>query len=326
MQTFPVLTAGGAALRALAPARSLRVLAVFQRSFYCEGDEGALVCIGPPGMGAGPLNAIASLPAGLDWPAHGLRPGLRAAVEACTLGVGDFRFDLRDVLHWRPVRLPGPVGASRLAAGLASLRAAFAVRHPSEGLAPLILPLAAGSADLPPDLPNAGPLASTAWQSVRALAGWLGDTLGERLESAPPPPADTETLIGLGPGLTPSGDDCLAGMLIALHALGAHGLAYSLGSWVLARAADRTHRIALGHLACAAAGEGAEALHETLAALCAPAASGLDRCLDALGRIGHSSGWDALAGVTAAIRAALAGRSRAGPLPASPDYSRKTRE
>jgi hypothetical protein len=139
----------------------------------------------------------------------------------------------------------------------------------------------------------------------------LGLVLGDPARPTPPP-AETEGLIGLGPGLTPSGDDFLGGTLIALHALGAHAAACRLGPWVLARAGDRTHRISLGHLACAAEGEGAGALHGALAAICSPGAPGLGRCLEALGRIGHSSGWDALAGVVAATRSLVVGSEARG--------------
>jgi hypothetical protein len=316
MQSFHVLTMGRMSLGALAPGQALRVLAVFRRTFYCQSDDGALVCIGPPGMGAGPLNAIVPLPAGLDWPACGLRPGLRAGTDERTFRVGDLRFDLRGALRWRPPPIPGPASPSRLTEGLANLRAVWAMRLRSDGLGPMILPLATGSAELPPDLADAGPLVRAAWRSVRPLTGWLGCSFGERSEPDPPP-AETENLIGLGPGLTPSGDDCLAGMLIALHALGAQLLASSLGRWVLSRAVDRTHRISLGHLACAAGGEGAEALHETLASLCSPGAPGLGRCLDTLGRIGHSSGWDALTGAVAGMRAVVAGAKTPASLPDS---------
>jgi hypothetical protein len=309
MQTFPILTAGAAALRGLAPARSLRVLAVFQRTFYCEGHERALVCVGPAGIGAGPLNAIVSLPEGLEWPALGLSPGAPASSDGRTLRVnGRLCFDLGWACPWRPAPLIHPVGAPRLAAGLAALGVALGARPRLEGLGPLITPLAAPAADLPDDLPDASLLVRAAWRGIRPLAGWLTRVLHDPAGQAPPPPAETQGLIGLGPGLTPSGDDCLGGALIALHALGARAAADRLGRWVLSRAGDRTHRISRGHLACAVGGEGAAALHETLAALCAPGAPDLDRCLDALGRIGHSSGYDALTGVVAATRA-VAGRT-----------------
>jgi len=56
-------------------------------------------------------------------------------------------------------------------------------------------------------------------------------------------------------------------------------------------------------LACAAEGEGAAALHDMLAALGNPVAPGFAGHLDAIDAIGHTSGWDALAGavVTAAV-------------------------
>ena len=84
-----------------------------------------------------------------------------------------------------------------------------------------------------------------------------------------------ESLIGLGPGLTPSGDDLLGGVLITLRALGWPQAADTLGCWLLPRARARTHAISYAHLACAAGGEGAAALHDTLATLCSPGAPGL---------------------------------------------------
>jgi hypothetical protein len=309
MRIFPVLQVGEAARRALAPGQVARILAVFSRTIYCDGEDRALICIGPPGIGAGPLNAILPLPDGLNWSALGLCPGVPASADGRTLRVSDhLLFDLTSARPWRPAPLPHPVDGPLLVAGLAALATALAARPRPDGLGPLIAPLAAMSADLPPDLPDASRLVRAAWRGVRPLTDWLGGILRDPAGPIPPPPPEAEGLIGLGPGLTPSGDDFLGGMLIALHALGAHAAARRLGPWVLAQAEDRTHRISQGHLACAAEGEGAGALHEALAAICFPGSPGLGRCLEALGGIGHSSGWDALAGVVAATRS-LAVRS-----------------
>jgi len=308
MRTFLVLQIGEAARRALAPGQVARVLAVFSRTFYCEGEDRALVCIGPPGIGAGPLNAIGLLPDGLEWSTLDLCPGAPASTDGRTLRVsGQFLFDLTSARPWRPEPLPHPIDGWLLTAGLAALATALAAGPRPDGLGPLIAPLAAMSADLPPDLPGASRLVRAAWRGVRPLTDWLDIVLRDPAGPAPPPPAEVEGLIGLGPGLTPSGDDFLGGTLIALHALGAHAAACRLGPWVLARASDRTHRISLGHLACAAEGEGAGALHGALAAICSPGSAGLGRCLETLGGIGHSSGWDALAGVVAATRSLAVG-------------------
>jgi len=121
--------------------------------------------------------------------------------------------------------------------------------------------------------------------ALEALDSWL---VGNALKT------EIETIIGLGPGLTPSGDDYLGGVLIALHALGRASQAGSLWRWLEPRLARGTSAISAAHLAAAAAGQGHEALHEVLNG------SGDVARLDG---VGHCSGWDALAGALAVLRA-----------------------
>lgn len=110
-----------------------------------------------------------------------------------------------------------------------------------------------------------------------------------------------DCLIGLGPGLTPAGDDFVGGALIALRAFGHGGAADRIAAWALPLAESQTSRISRAHLACAAQGQGHETLHALLCALSrkaeerAAALAGLDR-------MGHSSGRDAAAGALRAIR------------------------
>lgn len=137
-------------------------------------------------------------------------------------------------------------------------------------------------------------------RAAEAFIGWLQGG------AALPAPAAASALIGLGPGLTPAGDDFVGGALIALHARGRRDAAARIGRWALALAERRTGRISRAHLACAARGEGHEALHALLAARDPDAAVA---AMDALDRVGHSSGWDAAAGALAAL-----GPFRAGTL------------
>jgi len=109
-----------------------------------------------------------------------------------------------------------------------------------------------------------------------------------------------EELVGLGPGLTPAGDDYLGGQMIALRAFGRADEAERMAAWVLPLARERTSRISRAHLECAAAGEGHEALHELLANL--GDVQAVERSLERLSRIGHSSGMDAAAGALLALR------------------------
>jgi hypothetical protein len=131
-------------------------------------------------------------------------------------------------------------------------------------------------------------LAEHALPALEALDEWLRHGLGV-------PPA-AQALIGLGPGLTPSGDDYLGGILVALHALARDAQAAMLWRWLQPQLAARTSAISAAHLAAAAEGEAHEALH---AVLQDPSPASLAR-LDA---VGHCSGWDALAGAAAVLRA-----------------------
>jgi hypothetical protein len=110
-------------------------------------------------------------------------------------------------------------------------------------------------------------------------------------------------LVGLGPGLTPSGDDFLGGLLFAAHSL---KRAYPQDfNWeeepvmdLIDWASTQTHPISHAILRDHAFGHGPEPLHDVVASLlngrdldCTMA--GVTRLL----QIGDSSGWDILAGM-----------------------------
>ncbi len=102
-------------------------------------------------------------------------------------------------------------------------------------------------------------------------------------------------LLGLGEGLTPSGDDALVGIEAALHALD-HPLAGFLGA-ALDDVDARTTAVAATLLRHAASGEFAERLHVLLDALTGPADDALPRSIAQAVTWGASSGTDCLVGV-----------------------------
>jgi hypothetical protein len=108
-------------------------------------------------------------------------------------------------------------------------------------------------------------------------------------------PEEAATLVGMGNGLTPAGDDLIGGALIALRTVGKRRTADQLAKWALRLARARTNRISYAHLTCAASGQGHEALHLALNAILSGQRN-LEKELSALKQIGHSSGMDALSG------------------------------
>ncbi|HET6952834.1 MAG TPA: DUF2877 domain-containing protein, partial [Acidimicrobiales bacterium] len=130
-------------------------------------------------------------------------------------------------------------------------------------------------------------------------------------------PAGARALLGRGTGLTPAGDDLLAGALAALRAVGSPA-ADDLGAAVRTLAPARTTRLSAALLDAADRGavvpEAAAVLRATEAAA-APArrqgrAGALAGAVDRLVAVGHTSGWHLaaglLAGLTHARRAAVA--------------------
>ena len=314
---IPVLCAGHVAAEALGAEVRWEVLAVFRRSVYCRGAGGALLCLGPLSLGVGPLNLLCALPDGLCWDAGLLAPGQTGSCDGGRLRLADrWTFRLEGAVVWRPARPPVPVDSAIVAAGLARLAQELSDRPERGGLQPLLPWLARGLFPPSEGWPASTPLLRLALPGIRALARWVEAGVADPGGCGPAPCPAAEILLGLGPGLTPSGDDLVGGLLVALRAFAQPALADRLAAGVLAAAQGRTNAISLAHLAAAAAGSGAGALHDVLCALAAPGTPGLGECLRAIDPIGHTSGWDALAGVT--LAAALIARGspdrRPGPI------------
>jgi hypothetical protein len=109
-------------------------------------------------------------------------------------------------------------------------------------------------------------------------------------------------LVGLGPGLTPSGDDYLGGLLFSAHHLrAADGVTFEkdgdLLRDLLCEARPLTTRVSHTILSDLAHGHGPAPLHDLLSLLVQGSAGlPLRESVQQLIAIGHSSGWDMLAG------------------------------
>jgi hypothetical protein len=132
--------------------------------------------------------------------------------------------------------------------------------------------------------------------------------------------AGATALLGLGPGLTPSGDDCLVGWLAGLWVGGAQGRALlaAIAPALLAAARERTGDLGRAFLVAAAAGQVAEPVRDFVVT---PSPSHLAGLL----ALGATSGGDLLAGYCLARAALCSGDAEPGvregikpPAPPSP--------
>jgi hypothetical protein len=293
IRTFHIGAIGVCAARALREGVRGEVGAVFERSFYVVID-GQWVCLVPKGSGRGPLNAVCREDT-LVGAIQGLRVGDDVAVAKHSLRIGPvLNFSFAMAAEWKPA-LPGAWDKDSVARGLALLNEATASRAlPREGLASLL-------ADPAPAQLNA--VAKAAQEPMRNLLAFIRAAIAKNSDM---PHVDALIpLLGLGPGLTPSGDDAIGGALIALHLLGEDRIRDSLWARLSPRAETATGSISLAHLAAAAEGFGHEAVHRIVNSVMAGSAESLAEELDAVHAIGHTSGWDALAGIVTALEAWL---------------------
>ena len=297
-ERLPIRVIGAAAQRALARGAAGRVIATFERSFYVATEAGTLACFGAAALGPGPLNVLIEAGRAHAMVITRMVEGASVAVTETTVAVGPVHFSLAGATAWEPVRVAN--AAATLARERTRLALAAATL-PHTGLAPLakaaFLDRAAlGSAR------STDPLLEAAFKPFAALAGWLGDALALVLgQPLAPVPAVVATLIGLGPGLTPSGDDLIGGTLVVLREVGRPDIADALAAFALPLAERSTGAVSLAHLRAAAAGEAAAALHDFLAALARGSDEALAAALTNVGGVGHSSGLDALAGIACVL-------------------------
>ncbi len=202
----------------------------------------------------------------------------RAVVTAAPVARGGIvRFGALPGETWSP-RLPPPSTAT--AAAAAELAARIGELGAPRGFGAL---LTGSTPAFPLDL---------AVPRVRALAAaYRTDDAGGVLRAS-------RTLLGLGGGLTPSGDDLAGGALFGRLLVAADAELWRAVGATLATEAERaSHVISAALLADLASGASFAPLHAVADAL---ARGDVDAALEAarvLAALGHSSGWDMLAGL-----------------------------
>jgi len=118
-------------------------------------------------------------------------------------------------------------------------------------------------------------------------------------------------LLGVGPGLTPAGDDMLAGLLVGLWSFDQRAEPLRLA--VLAGLAAGTTDLSAALLRCAARGESIPQVNQLLRTMSGSAWQGrLDHAMYDLVRVGHTSGTALATGVLAAATMAIGDRARQG--------------
>jgi hypothetical protein len=258
-----------------------RVLAVFERACNLVTDDGRVIALVLPQLGDGPLHVVVEGPPGAF---SVLEPGLQARVDRTQLGVGELVVDLGVAARWEPRPEWERLRAQPKTMAIRSIGLyALALRYAPEGSLLSLIPgrsSATGRALQPAGV-------ATFWEAAEGLqAGWQGNEtqLG----------AGAMRLAGLGGGLTPAGDDFLAGVM--LWAWLAHPAPRRLCHQLVEIAAPRTTTLSAAFLGAAADGECSVAWHRLLVALGEGFEDRLAAAVQDVLAHGATSGADMLAG------------------------------
>jgi len=241
--------------------RDGRVLAVFERSFYVQ-FEADVICIGIASIGRGPLHVL-------------LAPDSIASTQTICQGdsirvvaTGYTQSEQVTVAYFSGAVIGIPI----VPCAIKNVRQALTHLMPvtTQGFACLsvssCLLYRENTSNSQHVLSSVAALCNTAISNVderflkqtlppiQNLFVWLESALQVPVENSPDTSPPIVGLLGAGPGLTPSGDDLLAGVLLALYRVQRDDLAATLWQVLEPELVQRTNIISGAHLRMAARG------------------------------------------------------------------------
>jgi hypothetical protein len=221
-----------------------------------------------------------------------------------TIPAANLRLDPQQSQPWnpRPQLAPGVCPPKRLQENLGLLETCLSAHASADGLAGLTVMRLKSHVEKPHANSR---LLHTAWLATQNLLDGIAQ---QRMSLAR---QGISALIGLGPGLTPSGDDVLTGLIAATLVLG-EALEQSvtfyqrLSAEALAIAYSRTNKISITWIEYAGRGEVAEHLGRLFEALMQPDTSLIEQAAHEVLSSGATSGGDIVAGIILGGRCLIA--------------------
>jgi len=290
-----IISIGITAARALISSRIWRLLSVYDRSFYCIDDAENIICFALNRIGRGPFTLLCS--GNERLPAERLKSikYFTMVGEMLVAEEADLIIDLKNATTW---------GESLL-----DLR-----ENHRESVENDLTWLAYRSSFVAPQ-------ESFGWLIPTFFSGGEGDILEKHNNTSSPlhervskvtkniekdfamtgSACGLELLIGLGYGLTPSGDDFLAGVVMGFHKMQKHREAILLARHLYSKAQGKTTTISLAFYRALADGRVAEPHLRFLEMIGREEKTERENLFNRVTDFGGTSGWDTLAGIVFGI-------------------------
>jgi hypothetical protein len=220
---------------------------------------------------------------------------------------------MSEAVEWRPAKVVATATAEQVLNGLRRVSFELGKHAPTTGLAPLVPQVEGLVNEKMPRPVTDTRLLDAAIPAVEQLVRSV------RLRDSGGADLAVMRLLGLGPGLTPSGDDFLCGFMVAgiatLKALGREsvrsrhfdGVMSGVAESISLHATMMTTEVSASFLDFAIQGIASSAVHRLIEGLLdADDNRGSLSAAWALTEIGHSSGWDCLSGTMLGMHLCLA--------------------
>jgi len=281
--------------------RDGEVHSVFERTFnILLGEE--LVGVARRDVARSPINLITDIQPNESMSSLGIDKGMQVKVDDCLLINEVLEISLKDVTIWRPRnRVDGHPNFEHVKKNLKILEKFVAKNCRREGLGQLLSHIDEIAIGKISSTSNFNEIAKTVLPSLMNLFKAI------RYESIDEIKKISRNLIGLGPGLSPSADDVLMGLMIALwwstNSLGGDiGRVKKVNEAIISHA-NKTTLLSQQLLRHAARGETNEAVEILLDGIFMGESEDIGVSAQRVLKIGETSGTDMMAGILLGLRA-----------------------
>ncbi len=309
-----VISVGASALKICTSFSSFTIHSVFNNVMNLAAPDNSIISLCRNNLPDGPASLITSLQAPNSWLTLGFHPG-----EPVTLSEHELRLPRNLVISglanariWNPLsaeELPRPHDPNAILDHIKRLSSTVSEMDASEGFSSLI-PIFGGN-DTHGVSEAVTPFAAMYIPTIRNLYKSIaaGDPEGVSVPAA--------ALAGAGPGLTPSGDDLLSGLMLSLTLACKifrfpPDLPHALCSRIYACTEGKTNSISRHFLRYSADGIPDELSQRCILSLLSGSFEAVRQSAGELCRVGSSSGKEQLLGIILGIRAVLE-QTSAGP-------------
>ena len=297
------ISIGPAAYDALKRSVTGEVHSIFDRTFNIL-INGELVGVARSGVSRSPINLITDIPSSESVPSLGVCKGMQVRREGDRVLVGGvLEISLESAELWRPkTRAEGCLSSELIWHNLELAKRLASSNARREGLGqllPHIDEIAAGMI----------PTSELNMAAGAVLPQLIGLVKAARSEDVGGVKIAAQKLIGLGPGLSPSADDALSGLMAALW-WGSHSLNKGIDSVkkineTIVSCSGTTTLLSQQLLRHAAKGETNERVGELLEAILAGDPPDVEKWVGEVLKIGETSGIDLMVGLLLGMQLGL---------------------